>query len=79
MQYDKRDLRPADILYPHGAPGGIGIDRRAAVALKVCMKCAGEAEFFADHLSEEEFKLTGLCQKCQDGMYEMLAEMEEDG
>lgn len=31
-----------------------------------CDKPIAEDEFFRDELSRKEFKITGMCQKCQD-------------
>lgn len=73
MNYDKQYVpaRPVDYL---GFAGRV--PRQEAIAMKVCVKCAGEAEFFADYLSEREYGITGYCQKCQDDAYATMEEME---
>lgn len=35
-----------------------------------CRRCSEKVGKFKDELSEKEYKLTGWCQKCQDGYYE---------
>ena len=72
VQYDF-DERPVDKLYRPGR-SPIKIPRRTAIAMQCCVRCAGEAELFKDELSERDYAITGLCQKCQDWVYQ-----EEDG
>jgi len=35
-------------------------------AVYTCPFCGKEIEGFKDHLSVQEFKISGLCQECQD-------------
>ncbi len=35
----------------------------------VCVCCKQEAVSFKDELSKREYKISGLCQKCQDGVF----------
>ena len=34
-----------------------------------CMTCDGEALEFTDALSEREYAISGMCQKCQDATF----------
>ncbi len=35
-----------------------------------CVICGKEAKTFKDRLSEKEFAISGMCQKCQDGVFQ---------
>ena len=35
----------------------------------VCISCKKEAASFKDELSKREYKISGLCQKCQDEIF----------
>lgn len=35
-----------------------------------CPSCAGEANGFRDKLSVAEFRISGLCQNCQDAVFD---------
>jgi len=58
--------RPADILFP---------DRIPKMKARVCMTCSGKVEGFDSELSQKEFLISGMCQKCQD---EVFGASEED-
>lgn len=66
MQYDKGEWqpRPVDYLFPKMAGA-----KAMAIEMKVCVHCAGEAEFFNDLESQLDYGITGLCQSCQDKVY----------
>lgn len=36
---------------------------------KTCPTCGGDATYFKDELSEREYLISGLCQKCQDAVF----------
>ena len=46
-----------------------GRDRRVCVRSSVCATCGGDASKFKDPLSEKEFTISGMCQKCQDSVF----------
>ena len=74
MNYDKGPWfpRPVDTLpFDH-----LKVPRQEAIKMKCCARCGGEAEFFADFLSEREYSTTGYCQSCQDWNYALLDEQE---
>jgi hypothetical protein len=52
--------RPADILFP---------DRIPKMKARVCMTCSGKVEGFDSELSQKEFLISGMCQKCQDSIF----------
>lgn len=40
-----------------------------SIATDICVSCGGEATVFTDDLSPEEYRITGLCQQCQNKTY----------
>jgi hypothetical protein len=46
-----------------------GRNRREAVHEGFCTICGGPATEFKDKLSEKEFTISGMCQKCQDEVF----------
>ena len=56
----------SDIL---GTISGASSSRTTAILEDVCAICGGSAEFFRDALSEKEYTISGLCQRCQDDMF----------
>ena len=36
-----------------------------------CVSCGQPAEIFRDEVSRREFRISGLCQRCQDQVFEM--------
>lgn len=46
-----------------------GIDRRKSIEEGVCAWCKKPAKEFRDENSKTEFKISGLCQPCQDEVY----------
>lgn len=43
--------------------------RKKAILQKICVKCGGSAKNFKDQLSQKEYSISGLCQKCQDFIF----------
>ena len=48
-----------------------GYDRIAAIETDTCSKCRKPAIAFDDQISRDEYRITGYCQSCQDGVYGM--------
>lgn len=46
-----------------------GRSRSLAIAGEGCVKCGESASSFRDEVSKREFKISGLCQKCQDEVF----------
>lgn len=46
-----------------------GRSRAASRKNSVCLICGGEATEFRDELSRKEYGISGMCQKCQDGIW----------
>lgn len=50
-----------------------GSDRRVTITGNVCVLppigCGGPATEFRDELSKKEYRISGLCQKCQDSFF----------
>jgi hypothetical protein len=46
-----------------------GKKRTQAIVENECVTCHGSADSFRDSLSRKEFTISGMCQKCQDGVF----------
>ena len=46
-----------------------GKGRRESISADVCVFCNGSAAKFKDALSVKEYRISGLCQKCQDEVF----------
>lgn len=46
-----------------------GIDVNNSIETKVCATCGKPVTEFRDPLSEKEFGISGMCQKCQDSIW----------
>lgn len=40
--------------------------RKQSILQKICVKCGGSANKFKDTISQKEYRISGLCQTCQD-------------
>lgn len=69
MNPNEIPMRPIDLIVP---------GRREAIAAHKCVSCGGPAVKFKDALSEREFKISGLCQKCQDSFFDMSDDCNDD-
>jgi hypothetical protein len=51
-----------------------GFDRRSIIRSNKCVPppngCGGDATEFRDELSRKEYTISGLCQKCQDKVFD---------
>lgn len=47
-----------------------GISRQEAAQKGICTTCHGYVTGFKDQLSVVEYKISGMCQKCQDNFFE---------
>ena len=46
-----------------------GIDRKEAITKNLCSMCKKPAKGFRDKRSLKEYKISGLCQPCQDRIF----------
>ena len=46
-----------------------GKNRYEIVKEGLCMTCDGRASFFRDAVSEDEYRISGMCQCCQDNFF----------
>ena len=46
-----------------------GKDRKATIRANKCMTCDQDAKEFRDGLSSREYRIGGMCQKCQDATF----------
>jgi len=46
-----------------------GRNRTEAIENDVCVECGESAKEFKDALSQKEYSISGLCQKCQDKIW----------
>ena len=51
-----------------------GVSRVGAVREESCVTCGGEARTFRDDLSRKEYTISGMCQDCQDKVFETPGE-----
>lgn len=56
-------MKPIDILF--------GKQREFAEANETCMTCGERITEFRDQLSEKEYEISFMCQKCQDSVFEI--------
>jgi hypothetical protein len=47
-----------------------GTSRQDAATRQVCVACRGTARVFRDSLSRREYQISGLCQPCQDAVFD---------
>lgn len=57
--------RPIDAVYERA----MGHDRVASIQAGTCGSCGGPATAFKDELSAREYRISGLCQTCQDPVF----------
>jgi len=48
----------------------IGTPRSVAFKGRTCVMCSGSAATFKNAISEKEYTLSGMCQKCQDEFFD---------
>lgn len=46
-----------------------GRERTASIRADVCVQCGHPASTFTDDLSAREFRISGLCQECQNDIF----------
>ena len=46
-----------------------GRTRSESLSTAMCVTCGGEASEFRDDLSRREYKISGMCQTCQDSVF----------
>lgn len=47
-----------------------GRTRSESIKTAICVTCGGDAENFKDAISIKEYTISGLCQKCQDSVFD---------
>jgi len=48
-----------------------GISRQEAAEKNICTWCKNPITEFKDKLSKKEYRISGMCQKCQDDTFEI--------
>jgi len=51
-----------------------GKSRSEAIRQNICVSCGGEADGFVDIKSKREFAISGLCQSCQDSLFDSIGD-----
>ena len=46
-----------------------GVSRVGAVQEASCVTCGGEARLFRDEVSRKEYRISAMCQDCQDSVF----------
>jgi hypothetical protein len=54
-----------------------GFDRKEAILNNVCGWCKKPAIEFRDELSEQEYRISAMCQQCQDETFKKEDEYEQ--
>jgi hypothetical protein len=49
--------------------GMTGKSREQQIAAGLCMTCPGEAKVFKTDLDRSEYRISGMCQECQDKVF----------
>lgn len=49
--------------------GFTGRDRKKSIRADLCNLCGKPATDFRDELSEREYRISGMCQQCQDKVF----------
>jgi len=47
-----------------------GLSQTEAMAKAVCVQCGGTSRVFYDAISLKEYAISGLCQSCQDEVFD---------
>lgn len=55
-----------------------GISRQDAAEKKVCTTCRKSITSFKDELSKKEYQISGMCQQCQDSVFDSDLDCEYD-
>jgi len=71
------------MLWKEGGPDGFsfrlyGRKRTDAIGTNICVKCGQPKGRFRDEVSEKEYTISGLCQVCQDSIFEEEENVMED-
>jgi hypothetical protein len=48
----------------------LGVDRVKVIQSDKCGCCGGDAKEFRNDISRREYRISGLCQACQDSVFE---------
>ena len=67
MSKDQAIIELADDIARQINPEGLGLV--ASQAANVCTLCPRPADKFRDALSEKEYRISGMCQVCQDSVF----------
>lgn len=51
------------------AQGAFGRNRSDTMRANKCVTCGGGAFLFRDDLSLKEYRISGMCQRCQDSVF----------
>jgi len=54
-----------------------GRSRLNCITNDICVMCGSVAKKFRDEISRKEFAISGLCQKCQDKIFDEQEEVEK--
>jgi hypothetical protein len=58
------------------AEAAYGRKRTDSIRGNVCVTCGGEANEFRDELSRREYSISGMCQACQNSVFDAPEEEE---
>jgi len=70
MATPSRKYPPLADLIDNFTKAACGISRSDAIKTDICVICKGSAIEFRDVCSFREYRISGMCQKCQDDTFE---------
>lgn len=47
----------------------LGFDRKGSIQSDKCVSCKGDAKEFRNDISRNEYRISGMCQECQDSVF----------
>ena len=70
-----KDKHPAiKVMIDQSSTALFGRPTSGALALGICVSCGEEASFFHSVISKAEYAISGLCERCQDEIFNVTKE-----
>ena len=70
-----KDKHPAiKVMIDQSSTALYGRPTSGALALGICVSCGEEASFFHSVIAKAEYQISGLCERCQDEIFNTTQE-----
>ena len=69
MEQERQEQNPMDSLIDKMGENVFAMSRTKAHKLLLCVTCGKSADNFKDPISVKEYKISGMCQTCQDQIF----------